>query len=365
MATVVVTGFPGFIGSELVARLLARYPVDVHIACLVQDSYRRLAEERIREIERLDETYKGRIHACRGDIRHPNLSLDGQYGFLSDETVEIFHLAAVYDLGVRREVGMAINREGTRHVLDFAAQCPQLRRFHYVSTCYVSGSYPGDFRESDLVNGQRFNNYYEETKYLAEVEVQNRMQAGLPVTIYRPAIVVGDSQTGATQKYDGIYYVLQWLLRQPKTAAFLTVIGDPAQYEVNFVPRDFVVNALVYLSGREGSTGKVYHLSDPRPPLVDEVIDMIAEATQRRVVRVKLPGRLVKGAMNHVPGVAKFVGIEPAAMDYFTQPTRYHCENTLAALAGSGIACPPFASYAPKLVQFMQSHPEISPQAMV
>ncbi len=365
MATVFVTGFPGFIGSELVKRLLVRYPADVHITCLVQESYRPLAERRTREIESLGAAYKGRIHVWPGDIRCPDLCLDGQYGPLSEDVVEIFHLAAVYDLGVRREVGMAINLDGTRHMLDLAAQCPHLRRFHYVSTCYVSGSNPGDFRENDLVNGQQFNNYYEETKYLAEVEVQKRMQAGLPATIYRPAIVVGDSQTGETQKYDGIYYVLQWLLRQPKAAAFLTVIGDPTQYEVNFVPRDFVVNALAYLSGLEGSVSKVYHLSDPRPPLVDDVIDVMAEATQRRVVRVKLPGWLLKGAMQRIPGVAKFVGIEPAAMDYFTQPTRYRCENTLADLTGSGIICPPFASYAPKLVQFMQAHPEISPQAMV
>jgi thioester reductase-like protein len=365
MATVFVTGFPGFIGSELVERLLARYPADVHVSCLVQASYRPLAEQRIREIERLDETYQSRIHIWPGDIRRSDLGLDGQYNPLAEDVVEIFHLAAVYDLGVRREVGLAINLDGTRHMLDFAAQCPRLRRFHYVSTCYVSGNYPGIFRESDLVKGQQFNNHYEETKYLAEVEVQNRMRAGMPVTIYRPAIVVGDSQTGATQKYDGIYYVLQWLLRQPKAAAFLTVIGDPTQYEVNFVPRDFVVEALAYLSGFEDAEGKVYQLSDPRPLLVDQVINVIAEATQRRVVRVKLPGWLVKGAMEHVPGVAKFVGIEPSAMDYFTQPTRYRCDSTLVDLAGSGIVCPPFASYAPKLVQFMQAHPEILPQAMV
>ncbi len=365
MPTVFVTGFPGFIGSELVPRLLARYPVDVSITCLIQASYRPLAERRIEEIERLDNTFKGRIRLWEGDIRCHDLCMDGQYEPLTAEVVEMFHLAAVYDLGVLREVAMAVNLDGTRHMLDFAAQCPNLRRFHYVSTCYVSGSYPGEFQEDDLVKGQQFHNYYEETKYLAELHVQERMAAGLPVTIYRPSIVVGDSQTGETQKYDGIYYVLQWLLRQPKAVAFLTVVGDPTQYEVNFVPRDFVVNALTYLSGLEDSAGKVYHLSDPRPPLVDDVIDIMAEVTQRRVARVKLPGWLVKGAIQRVPGVAKFVGIEPAAIDYFIQPTRYRCEDTLADLAGSGIACPSFASYAPQLVQFMQAHPGISPQAMV
>src|SRR6185295_13240080 len=106
-----------------------------------------------------------------------------------------------------REVGMRVNVDGTRHVLDFAAAQPSLERLHYVSTCYVSGRYQGVFAESDLEKGQTFNNYYEETKYLAEVEVQRRMREGLPATIYRPSVVVGDSTSGATQKYDGPYFV--------------------------------------------------------------------------------------------------------------------------------------------------------------
>ena len=111
---------------------------------------------------------------------------------------------------------MRINVDGTRNVLDFAQEARNLRRLHYVSTCYVSGRTAGVFTEHDLEKGQSFNNYYEETKYLAEVEVQQRMRAGLPTTIYRPAIVVGDSRTGATQKYDGPYFVIRWLLRQPR-----------------------------------------------------------------------------------------------------------------------------------------------------
>jgi len=120
---------------------------------------------------------------------------------------------------------MKVNVEGTRHMLDFADGCSSLRRFQYVSTCYVSGRYAGIFRETDLSKGQTFNNFYEETKYLAEVEVQEQMRQGLPATIYRPAIVVGDSRTGDTQKYDGPYFAIRWLLRQPGIA-IMPVVGD-------------------------------------------------------------------------------------------------------------------------------------------
>src|SRR5207247_6389267 len=134
---------------------------------------------------------------------------------------------AIYDLSVSRDAGMRVNVDGTRHVLDFAERCPSLQRFHYVSTCYVSGRHHGVFGEDDLDVGQRFNNFYEETKFLAEVEVRRR--SGLPVTIYRPSVVVGDSRTGETQKFDGPYFVIQWILRQPRVA-FLPVVGRPSRY---------------------------------------------------------------------------------------------------------------------------------------
>src|SRR5260370_6906940 len=110
---------------------------------------------------------------------------------------------------------MSVNVEGTHRVLDFAERCPSLRRLHYISTCYVSGRHDGVFREDDLGVGQSFNNFYEETKFLAEVELRKRTQ--LPTTIYRPSVIVGDSRTRATQKYDGPHYVLQWLLPPSRT----------------------------------------------------------------------------------------------------------------------------------------------------
>lgn len=131
-----------------------------------------------------------------------------------------------------------------------------MERFHYVSTCYVSGRYAGAFGEDDLDVGQQFNNFYEETKFLAEVEVQNRRDRGMPTTIYRPSVVVGDSSTGKTQKYDGPCYLLQLLLRQGRWAVMPT-IGDPTLHRFNIVPSDFIIDPIVALSATERSTGRV------------------------------------------------------------------------------------------------------------
>ncbi|HMB50779.1 MAG TPA: SDR family oxidoreductase, partial [Natronoarchaeum rubrum] len=199
--TVFLTGFPGFLGSALVERLLDR---DRRVACLVQPKYREDAERRAAELAGDD--WEERIDLYEGDITEPEIGLDADdREHLQDACDEVFHLAAVYDLGVSRAVGEAVNVRGTEHVLDFAAGVSDLRRFQYVSTCYVSGRHDGVFTHEDLDVGQEFNNFYEETKFLAEVAVQRRMDAGLPATIYRPAITVGDSRTGRTQKYDGPY----------------------------------------------------------------------------------------------------------------------------------------------------------------
>jgi len=363
MPTFFLTGFPGFLGSALVTRLLDRYPDDVSITCLIQPKFREMAETRAAELTQAHN--RSRIRLVEGDITLPDLGLGDEAAAIQQDCLEVYHLAAVYDLGVERLLAMRVNVQGTQHMLEFARGCPALKRFQYVSTCFVSGRYAGEFGEDDLVKGQVFNNYYEETKYLAEVEVQRQMNRGLPVTIYRPAIVLGDSQTGETQKYDGPYYIFQWILRQPKSAALVPVVGRPSQYEVNVVPRDFVTDAIDYLSGQEKSRGQVYQLCDPQPLNVDQMLTVTGKVTGRRLLRLPLPKMVAKGSLQYLSPVQKLIKIEPEAVEYFVQPTRYTSYNTQRDLADSGINCPPFPSYAQRLIDFMLANPVPSNGIMV
>jgi thioester reductase-like protein len=339
------TGFPGFLGAELLPRLLRRSP-DMRARCLVQPKFAALARERA--------AGNPRIEIVEGDITAP-------FEIPTDDIVEIYHLAAIYDLMVKRDFGMRVNVDGTRHVLDFAERCRSLRRFQYISTCYVSGRYDGTFTELDLEKGQTFNNYYEETKYLAEVDVQKRMRGGLPATIYRPSVVVGDSRTGATQKYDGPYFVMQWLLRQPRLA-FLPMAGNPKRHRFNVVPRDFIISAIEHLSALPQSLGRVYQLADPDPLTVDETVNAVAQATGRTVVRIPLTRGIAKFSLDHVPGVYRLMRIPSAAVDYFVHPTLYDTTNAQADLGALKI--PRFRDYLPQLVDFVRAHPEIGSAAM-
>src|SRR5204863_9088398 len=126
---------------------------------------------------------------AEGDITKPNLGLsEDDFGAVRAETTLIFHLAAIYDLAVARDVALRVNLEGTRNVNDLVRKLPNLQHYHYVSTCYVAGKRKGLIRENDLRHDAGFRNYYEETKYLAELEVES-LKPDLPITIHRPAVV--------------------------------------------------------------------------------------------------------------------------------------------------------------------------------
>jgi thioester reductase-like protein len=362
--TVFLTGFPGFLGSRLLERILDRG--DGPVACLVQPKYRDLAERRAAEIvaaagtvaETAGEDWQRHVTLVEGDITEPDLGVDEPFSTVS----EVYHLAAVYDLAVSESVAEAVNVRGTEHVLDFAERV-DADRFQYVSTCYVSGRYDGVFTEDHLQEGQSFNNHYESSKYQAEVLVQRRMDEGLRATIYRPAITVGDSQTGETDKYDGPYYLLRLLLAQPSLLSVAPSLPGAKWTELNVVPRDFVVDAIAHLSDREDTVGEVYQLCDPAPLRVPAFVDAAAAALGHRTVSVPLPKPLVKRATRELQ--QRGVPAEPATIDYFDHPTRYANPATQRALAGSGIECPPLRSYLDTLVRFLRENPDVGEEAMV
>lgn len=361
MSMLLLTGFPGFLGAELLPRLLLRDP-ERNVVCLVQRKYLGEARARVAALAGGHPALGGRIRLVVGDVTQPGLGLLDADG-LQRRTREIFHLAAVHDLGATRARAERVNLDGTRHALDFAAGCTALRRFHHVSSCSVSGRYDGVFAEEDLDLGQAFNSPLEETKLRAEAAVRERMRGGLPATIYRPAVIVGDSRTGTTQKYDGVYHLIRWLLRQPKLA-ILPTLGEPRRTRFNMVPRDYVADAIAALSGLERSRGRVYQLADPMPPVVDEILQIVARATRRAVLRIPLGAVAQARVGDGLPAMPALPHVPPGIVDLFVHPTRYTTRNAEEDLAGRGIAPPAFTSYVERLVHFVRQHPAIESAAM-
>jgi thioester reductase-like protein len=353
--TVLFTGFPGFLGGRLLARLL-ELEAETTYVCLVQERFLPQARPALARMGA-----PPRVRLETGDITQPGLGLEaGRARSLARELTGCFHLAAVYDLAVRREVGFRVNVLGTRNVLRFLDECPSLGRLHYVSTAYVSGRAVGVFRETDLDVGQSFKNAYEETKFLAEVEVA---RSGIPAAIYRPSVVVGDSRTGETAKFDGPYFVLSAMERAPSPGVFMRVGWGRAP--VNVVPVDFVVEAMARLATVPAPQGGVYHLTDPAPPTLLEVARLLAGALGRRFVFVPVPSSLARLALGP-RAVQRYFGLPVETVDYYD----YHClhDTTAAtrALAPMGIVCPRLETYVDVLVRFWRERRgEIRSEAMV
>ena len=360
MTDVLLTGFPGFLGSALVERLLERHDEDATIACLIQSKFRREAEDRVAEIDAdVDADAPARVDLVEGDITDPELALE-EYDRLVEETDAVYHLAAIYDLTMDRAPGKAVNIDGTRHVVDFAAEA-DVDRLHYVSSVVVAGDYEGRFTEEMLQEGQSFYNYYESTKHMAEVAVQQRMDE-VPTTVYRPGVAVGDSETGETQKYDGMYAFVEGLVEQGDNAVIPAPRGA-SDGEFNVVPRDYIVDAIGYLSGIDESEGKVYHLADPDPPSTVELVKALGEAAgKERTFVLPYPKGILKGLLETFKPESEL--LKSGGLEYQTWPASFDCSNAVEDLDGSGVECPDFEEYADTLVEFYREHPDIGSEGM-
>jgi nucleoside-diphosphate-sugar epimerase len=250
--------------------------------------------------------------------------------------------------------------DGTRNVLRLLQGARRLDRLHYVSTAYVSGRATGVYRETDLDLGQSFKNYYEETKFLAEVEV---VKSGLPATIYRPSIVVGDSRTGETAKFDGPYFVLSAMERLPSPGVFPR-IGSGTN-PVDLAPVDYVVGGLARLATIEESRGRTYHLTDPDPLGSVQIARLLARALGKRFAYVPVAGGLARAAFTPA-AIQRFFGMPVQALAYFDHPCRHDSAQAQRELDPRGVRCPPFAAYVDKLVKFyLDRKAEVRRTAMV
>jgi thioester reductase-like protein len=351
--TIFLTGFPGFIAGRLVERLARD---GARFLLLVQPAF---AERARKDIARLSEVTGAPLENFRvleGDITREDLGLSAaDLEAAKSEATVLFHLAAVYDLAVAREVGVRVNVEGTRNVNRLALALPRLKRYHYVSTCYVAGRRTGLILESELRHDAGFRNFYEETKYLAELEVE-ALKSELPVTIHRPSVVCGDSRTGETAKYDGVYYLVHYLRMWPG-ALSLANIGNP-DVRLNVVPVDFVVEAMAALASDDSSAGQTVQLADPDPLTTEELFDVISRNLAGRESVVTIPAPFVRTSLN-LPLNEKVTKLPRVAVPYFFLRQTYDTARATALLEPRGIRCPRFPDYVSALLDFVERNPKL------
>jgi nucleoside-diphosphate-sugar epimerase len=351
--TIFITGFPGFIASRLIKRLATER---VRFILLVQPALLERAREEVEQIANETGADRHNFQIVAGDITRDDLGMaKAELEAARGETTTLFHLAAIYDLAVERDLALRVNVGGTRNVNNFAKTLRKLQRYHYVSTCYVAGRRKGLILETELRHDAGFRNHYEETKYAAELEVE-ALKSELPVTIHRPAVVCGDSRTGETAKYDGIYYLIHYLRKWPAALTLLNIGNDKVC--LNLVPIDFVVRAMVALAKDERAIGATVQIADPAPLTTKQLFDAISKAFSGRGSAATLPARIVQTSLM-LPFSPALTGLPHSAVPYFFLEQMHDSTRARELLEPQGIRCPRFPDYAGALVNFVAGNPTL------
>ena len=357
-----VTGATGFIGKRLVKKLLERKGSVVHFL-LRKESAGKVAELR---------SYWG-VSAARavpvfGDLTSRKLGVSAEdVKKLKGQIDHFHHLAAVYDLSADAESQAAVNIEGTRNTVEFA-KAIDAGHFHHVSSIAAAGLYEGVFREDMFEEAEGLDHPYFLTKHESEKIV--RQDCKMPWTVYRPAMVVGDSTTGEMDKIDGPYYFFKLIQRMRQLLPpWMPAVGLEGG-RINIVPVDFVVNAINVISHQKAIGKKCFHLVDPVGYRVGDVLDIFSRAAHaprmNLFVNAALLGFIPKGIKKSLMAIApvrrvrnavlKDLGLPEDMLTFVNYPTRFDCRETLTALKGSGVECPNLKDYAWRIWDYWERH---------
>jgi thioester reductase-like protein len=353
-----VTGFPGFIGRRLVRRLLEEDP-GAKVLALVEPRMLDAARQAAGTIDR------ERIELLAGDISRPRLDLgDDEWERVCAEVRTVFHLAAIYNLAVPLEVAQRVNVGGTGNVLELCLAAERLERLVYVSTAYVAGTRRGVVYEHELALGQAFKNHYESTKFQAEVWVRELVDR-VPTVILRPAVVVGDSETGETEKFDGPYYLLRAIARAHASGRAIPQFGR-SEATFNVVPVDFVVGAAVVAATDPAMVGQTLHLVDPEPLATRRLVGLLSERYAGRSPRGHVPPALVSASLRLGAVRRLFGGAPHESIPYLNHPVVFEPRRALELLSPHDLRPPRFTDYVAPMVEFFRRHeydPAFAPAA--
>ena len=361
-----VTGATGFIGKRLVKKLLERKGSVVHFLI------RKESENKVEGLRTFwgltDAKSAARAVPVFGDLTSKKLGVATDVvKALKGQINHFYHLAAVYDLGADEASQVAVNIDGTRNTVELA-KAIDAGHFHHVSSIAAAGLYEGVFREDMFDEAENYDHPYFMTKHESEKIVRKEYKGAW--SVYRPAMVVGDSATGEMDKIDGPYYFFKLIQRMRQVLPpWMPTIGLEGG-RINIVPVDFVVNALDAISHKTGITKKCYHLVDPEGYRVGDVLDIFCRAAHaprmNLFVNAALLGFIPKSVTKSIMGIApvrrirnailKDLALPEDMLTFVNYPTRFDCRDTLEALKGTGVECPKLDSYAWRLWDYWERH---------
>ncbi|MBI5493465.1 MAG: SDR family oxidoreductase [Deltaproteobacteria bacterium] len=354
--TVLLTGATGQLGTALLPRLVAHNGTVV--LALVRGRDAAEVERRRADLVTRCGVPDHRVHAVQGDVSAPGLGLDAAArARVESEATSIVHAAAAVRFDLPADKAARSNIAATESVLELARalhQARRLKRLDHVSTAYVAGRHTGRFHEHDLDVGQQFRNTYEWSKLQSELRVRAAIAEGLPISVHRPSIVVGEAATGRTRAFNVLYWPLKIYVR----GWWRTFPGRP-DTRVDIVPVDWVADAITRLRRLDDTLGRTFHLAagdDART--VRELAERIAALTGGPPVRYIDQARYRRFVR---PLIWPFLSLTrrgrgilrggEAYMPYFLGNPVFDTSSTRAALGDAG-SPPPVLEYLERVVRF-------------
>jgi NAD(P)-dependent dehydrogenase (short-subunit alcohol dehydrogenase family) len=357
-----ITGGTGFIGQNLISELLQKKKGNVYV--LVRSGSRKKFEALKKDWGKSAR----RVIPVTGDLTRPMLGIPPKKRReLEGQIHHMYHLAAVYDLMADAESQIRVNVDGTTNAIRFAADT-QVKHFHHVSSIAAAGMYPGIFREDMFEEAQGLEHPYFRTKHDSEGVVREHCQ--VPWRIYRPGIVVGHSETGVIDKIDGPYYFFKMIQKMRRMLpSWMPTVGLEGG-RINIVPVDFVVKAMLHISHKGRLDGQCFHLTDPKPKRIGEVLNLFASAAHAPQMQMRVDARMfsflpgaVKQGLAMLPPVRRIyrqvmkdLGLPPDMLKFINYPTKFDSRETERALQGSGIRVPRLEDYAWRLWDYWERH---------
>lgn len=356
-----ITGGTGFIGHNLIGELLQKKN-KVTLYVLVRKASKKKFDQQKKEWG--DDAR--RVIPITGDLTRSMLGVPAKKRReLEGKIDHVFHLGAIYDLMADAESQIRVNVDGTHNVVKFAENI-KAKRFHHMSSIAAAGMYPGIFREDMFEEAQGLDNPYYRTKHDSEAVV--RRECHVPWRIYRPGIVVGHSETGVIDKIDGPYYFFKLIQKMRKMMpAWMPTIGIEGG-RINIVPVDWVVSAMIHIAHKPKLDGKCFHLTDPKPKRIGEVLNMFAKAAHAPQMTMRIDARIfnyiptaIKQGLRMLPPIRRIsrqimhdLGLPADMMKFVNYPTKFDSRETERALKGSGIILPRLDDYAWRLWDYWE-----------
>jgi long-chain acyl-CoA synthetase len=359
---VLLSGATGFLGMELLARYLER--TERHVYVLVRAADDAVARARVlatRDRHGMSAAdFDSRVTAVAADIELDGLGIRAaRRADLATRVSDVVHCAASVSFTLSLAQSRLINVGGTRQMLDLARVAHArggLERFVYVSTAYVAGTHPGEFREDQLDVGQDFRNAYERSKFEAETLV--RGHAGrLPIQIFRPSIIVGEESSGRTSSFNVLYSPLKAFVR-----GSLPFLPANRSAPVDVVPVDYVADAIFTLANEPvRESGETFHLvSGDGATTVGGLAQRAASHLERRPPRIlppKLYRRLIHPLLARTGSQARRRALISSEVffPYFTMQVRFDDREARRRLVWQGVRVVPIEWYLDRLIDFARA----------